>query len=111
MAGDTLTPLLVIHRKTIDEEVWAEGWRDGEDVMLRSNDTSYVAQAIFDEYIEKIFVPYIETVRRKIHMRKQHAVLLCDNCSSHMSENLLILLGKHWIRLVTLPPHTSHMLR
>jgi hypothetical protein len=27
MAGDVLTPLLVIHRRTIDHEVWEEGWR------------------------------------------------------------------------------------
>jgi hypothetical protein len=35
MAGEVLTPLLVIHRRTIDHEVWEKGWRDGEDFVLR----------------------------------------------------------------------------
>jgi hypothetical protein len=26
MAGDTFIPFLVIHRKTIDQAIWGEGW-------------------------------------------------------------------------------------
>jgi hypothetical protein len=56
MAGDTLMPLLVIHRKTIDDAVWEEGWRDGQDFLLRSNDTSYVTRDIFKEYLSSAFL-------------------------------------------------------
>jgi hypothetical protein len=35
MAGDVLTPLLIIHRRTIDDAVWEDGWRNGEDFVLR----------------------------------------------------------------------------
>jgi hypothetical protein len=46
MAGDVPSPLLVIRRRTIDHEVWEEGWHDGEDFALRQNDSSYVTQDI-----------------------------------------------------------------
>jgi hypothetical protein len=29
MANDVLMPLLVIHRKTVNDVVWEDGWRDG----------------------------------------------------------------------------------
>jgi hypothetical protein len=56
MAGNTLMPLLVIHRKTIDAAVWEEGWRDGQDFLVRSNDTSYVTRDIFKEYLTIVFL-------------------------------------------------------
>jgi hypothetical protein len=30
MAGDTLMPLLVIHRMMVDQAVWDEGWPNGQ---------------------------------------------------------------------------------
>jgi hypothetical protein len=47
MAGDVLMPLLVIHRKTGDDAAWEDGWRDGQDFLIRSNNTSYVTHSIF----------------------------------------------------------------
>jgi hypothetical protein len=37
MAGDILMPLLIVHRKTIDDAVWDEGWRDWRNFLIRSN--------------------------------------------------------------------------
>jgi hypothetical protein len=35
MAGDVLMPLRVIHRKTVDDAVWEDGWRDWQDFLTR----------------------------------------------------------------------------
>lgn len=40
MAGDVLMPLLVIHRRTIDDTVWENEWRNGWEFMIHSNDTA-----------------------------------------------------------------------
>jgi hypothetical protein len=55
-AGDALVPLLVIHGR-IDAAVWEEGWQDGQDFMIRSNDTSDVTRPIFAEYVTSVILP------------------------------------------------------
>jgi hypothetical protein len=109
MAGDTLMPLLVIHRKTIDEDVWLEGWRDGQDFLLRSNDTSYVTRDIFKEYLTSVFLKYVATVRESMNLSDSPAVLLCDNCTAHIDDEIKVLLAQNNVRLITFPPHTSHL--
>jgi hypothetical protein len=63
IAGDALMPLLVIHRRTIDDAVWEDGWRDGQDFMIRSNSSSYVTREIIREYLTQVLMPYVETSR------------------------------------------------
>jgi hypothetical protein len=104
-----LTPLLVIHRCTIDDAVWEEGWRDGADLVLRQNDTRYVTQDIFDDDIENVFIERVKSVRRKIRSPTATAVLLCDKCSAHLNERTLRRLVQANIRMITLPPHTSNL--
>jgi hypothetical protein len=109
MAGDALMPLLVIHRKTIDDAVWEEGWRNGQDFLIRSNDTSYVTRDIFKEYLTSAFLPYVASTRASLNLHEFPAVLLCDNCSSHIDGEIMLLLASHNVRLLTFPPHTSNL--
>jgi hypothetical protein len=55
MASDTLMPLLIVYRKTIDDAIWNERWRDGQDFLICSKDTLYVTREIFKEYITNVF--------------------------------------------------------
>jgi hypothetical protein len=54
MGSDLLIPFLVIHRHTIDRAVWEEGWRNSADFVSRQNDSPYVTQDIFDNYIQTV---------------------------------------------------------
>jgi hypothetical protein len=101
--------LLVIHRRTIDAAVWEEGWRDEQDFMIRSNDTSYVTRPIFTEYVTSGILPVFAAIRESLHLQDFTGVLLCDNYSSHIDEGIKQLLADNNIRLVTFPPHTSHL--
>jgi transposase len=89
MAGDVVVPLLVIHRKTIDDAVWEEGWRDGQDFLIRSNDSSYVTRTIFKEYLTQVVVPYYVTTRQSLNFKQFPGVLLCDNCASHVDDKII----------------------
>jgi hypothetical protein len=102
-------PLLVIHRKTIDEDVWLGGWRDGQDFLLRSNDTSYVTGDIFPEYLTVVFLRYVATVSESMNLSDSPAVLLCDDRTAHIGDEIKVLLARDDVRLITFPPHTSHL--
>jgi hypothetical protein len=109
MAGDVLMPFLLIHRRTIDAAVWEEGWWNGQDFMIRSSDTSYVTRPIFTEYVTSVIQPYFAATRESLHLQAFTDVSFCDNYSSHIDEDIKQLLADDNIRLVTFPPHTSHL--
>jgi hypothetical protein len=111
MAGDALMTLLVTHQRTTDAAVWKEGWRDGQDFLFRSNDTSYTTRPKFTEYVTSVILLYLAATREGLHLQDFTGVLLCDNCSSHIDEGIKQLLVDNNIRLVTFPPHTSHLFR
>jgi hypothetical protein len=79
--------------------------------MIRSNDTSYVTRPIFTEYVTSMILPYFAATRESWHLQDFTGVLLCDNCSSHIDEGIKQLLADNNIRLITFPPHTSHLFR
>jgi hypothetical protein len=108
MAGDVLMSLLLIHWKTVDDAVWEDGWRDGQDFLIPSNDTSYVTRPIFKESIRDV-LKYFNTARETMHLENFAGVLLCDNCSLHIDEEVMAMLARENIRLITFPPHTSHL--
>ena len=64
---------------------------------------------IFKEYLNAVFLPYLRTTRDSLHLQDFDAVLLCDNCSYHIDDEIKALLGSNRVRLVTLPPHASHL--
>jgi hypothetical protein len=77
--------------------------------MIRSNDTSYVTRPIFTEYVTSVILPYFAATRESLHLQDFTGVLPCDNCSSHIDAGIKQLLTDINIRLVTFPPHTSHL--
>ena len=109
MAGDSLMPLIVTHRKTLDEEVKRSGMRIGEDFMLEYQESAFVTKEIFSKYISSVFIPYVQKVRENPLYTDKSAALLCDNCSAHFDEKMIKLLSQNNIRLITLPPHSSHL--
>jgi hypothetical protein len=77
--------------------------------MIRSNDMSYATRPIFTKYVASVILPYFAATRESLHLQDFTGVLLCDNCSSHIDEGIKQLLADNNIRLVTFPPHTSHL--
>jgi hypothetical protein len=86
MAGDTLMPPLVLHRKTVDETVWEEGRRNGQDFLLYSKDTSSLIRDIFKDYLRKGFLKHGTTVGGSINLRDSPVIFLCDDCTAHIEE-------------------------
>ena len=109
MAGDTLVPMIISHRKTIDKELVESGLREGEDYILKYQKSSFIDKEIFSEYVQKILFTYIDEIRKNEIFKNEPAVILCDNCSAHVDDILLKKMKEKNIRFVTFPPHSSHL--
>lgn len=77
--------------------------------MIRKTTSAYVTNEILVEWIEKALISYIAAVREKLDMPNESAVVLADNCNVHTLNNVKDLLAEYKIKLVILPPHTSHI--
>jgi hypothetical protein len=44
-----------------------------------------------------------------MHLENFAGVLLCDNCSSHIDKEVMAMLARENIWIITLPPHTSYL--
>ena len=97
------------HRKTIYEEVKQAGIREGEDYLIRYQENSFVTIEIFSDYINEVFLPYVEQLRQNQLYAGKTTVLLCGNCSPHIDAALLQQLAMKKVRIVTFPLHSSHL--
>ena len=109
MAGDTLTPMFITHRKTIYKEIQGTGIREGEDLILEYQPKSYVNKSLFSRYIDDVMLKYINELRKNPLYLNEPAVIICDNCSAHLDDELLQKLAQNNVRLITIPPHSSHV--
>jgi hypothetical protein len=67
-------------------------------------------EAIFFDYIETIFIPYICSLRASKHsFKKENAVLLMDSCPAHTSNRILQILGENSIMVITFPAHRTNL--
>jgi hypothetical protein len=84
-------------------------WRDGQDFLLRSKDTSYVMRDIFKEYLTMVFLNYVVTVLESMNFSDSPAVLLSDNYTAHVDNEIKVLLARNNVRLIAFPLHTPHL--
>ena len=61
-------------------------------------------------YMRKVILPYIESVRRELQ-KESPALILFDGHKGHFSELLSAACAENQIRLVVLPPHSSHLVQ
>jgi hypothetical protein len=54
-------------------------------------------------------LPYIDELRSNEEFADKEAILLMDNCSIHVQAETLQTLADHRVKVITFPPHTTHM--
>jgi hypothetical protein len=64
-----------------------------------------------DFYVCKILAPYCENFRNVMHDPTLPVFLIMDNCPSHNQLAPLTLYAQENIRVIWLPPHSSHFLQ
>jgi hypothetical protein len=82
--------------------------RDGRDLRIKIAESPYVTKELFLEYLRDVLIPSIESNRALPGCQRKPAIIFCDNCSCHCSDNSLQELANHQIILMTYPPRTQH---
>jgi hypothetical protein len=71
----------------------------------------YVTGKLFFQYIKGIFVPYLNEPRESEEFEACEAILLMDNCSHHISNDIIAVFTRVRVRVITFATHTTHIFR
>ena len=80
-------------------------------IPFAASENGWITKDIFEDWIKKIFLPFLSTKRIFYKKPDQPAVLFLDGHSTRASEPIHALLKTHNVFLVTIPAHTSHVLQ
>lgn len=109
LAGDLIPSVIIIPSQSVPIILDQSGLRDGIEFHLCSSENGFITFDIFYSYLEDIFIPTINKIRIEKNYHEKPALLLMDNCSCHINFQINRLLASHNIRVITYPPHTSHL--
>jgi hypothetical protein len=107
-AGDAHCPLLVSREPSITQG-FNHRHRGGIDLKIQIAKSAYVAKEIFESYDDTVLIPAVESNRTLKGCNNKLAILFCDNCSAHCTEDIWKKLACHGVIVLTYPPHTSHI--
>jgi hypothetical protein len=108
--GSFVKPSLIISRKTFEDELVLFGFVPGENVDFYNQGKAYMDHDIFYTWLRDTLIPDIVKKRKALHY-KGPACLILDNCSSHKGDDVDALCEKYNLKLLWIPPHSSHFLQ
>ncbi|CAF4896005.1 unnamed protein product [Pieris macdunnoughi] len=99
-ASGRCLPLYIVYKATNLYSEWVNG--GPPDTRYNCSKSGWFDSAIFENYFETIILTWAkETVGTK--------VAICDNLSSHLSIKVVELCEQHDIKLVFIPPRSTHL--
>jgi hypothetical protein len=85
------------------------GVRLGVDFVLKYRSKPYVSTGLFLDYINSIFIPYLNKLQQSEEFARYDTVLLMDNCSPHMGDAAIAVLTREHIRVIVFAPHPTYI--
>ena len=107
--GGAVKPLIVVQRETLDVEFREAGYTSDK-LLLSKSDTGYITSSIFQEWVEKCYLPDLWQ-KRLSYGYWGPAILGLDGCSCHASQLVIQILGRANVILKFLPAHSSDQLQ
>jgi hypothetical protein len=92
---------------TVQEHLKKQGVRFGSDLALKFNQNPYFNADLFLAYIRTILLPYIDTFPGRAVLAQQITVLLMDDCSADVNDDVIRILTEARVRVITFAPHTT----
>jgi hypothetical protein len=110
IGGESLTPYVVTSQDSdaIRKRLMSHGVHLGVDFVLRHRSKPYVCSKLFLEYINTIFIPYLDELQDLEELEACQAMLLMDICSPHVSDDIVAFLTSVRVQIITFAPHTTH---
>jgi hypothetical protein len=112
-ARESLMPYIIISQNSpaVQEQLRQQGVRFGRDVIVTSNHRPYLNAEIFLMYVRTVFLPDLVWLRGlgAFVAEESVLVLLMDDCSAHITDDMIRLLTEAWVRVITFAPDTTHI--
>jgi hypothetical protein len=110
-AGESLTPDVITLQDcaSVREQLRKHGVRFGADFALKSNSTPYINAKIVLDYMQTVVFPNLAHVRTLDEFAEEIGVLLMDNCPSHVPDDVIHLLTKARVCVITFARHTTQI--
>jgi hypothetical protein len=111
--GKSLIPGIVISQNSssIQEHMKQHGGCFGKDLILKSNQKSYLSAGIFLEDIRTVFFPYLVSLRDLAVFTEEIAVVLMENCSAHVTGDVIRLRTEARVRVITFALYMTQVLQ
>jgi hypothetical protein len=103
--GSALKPLVIVHRKTYEQEVFLYGY-NSRNALFAYQENSFMTTVLFEQWADEIFFASVAE-RRKETNYTGPALLILDGLSSHHSAAFREACSERNIILRFLIPHTS----
>jgi len=106
-AGAYLKPLCILPLKTLphlEEEVL-------QFFSITGQENGFISNELWHKWIEEVFIPYVEEIRRIKGCPNQTALLIADSHVTRGHQPTIDLLEQHNIHLKILPAHSSTILQ
>jgi hypothetical protein len=102
--GASVLPYIVTSQNSpvVQELLKKQGVCFGRDMILKFSQKPYIKAGIFLDYVRTIFLPDIDMLRGLAVFAQEPAVLFMDDCSAHVSDDV--------IRILTEEPCASSLL-
>jgi hypothetical protein len=100
---------VVVTLRRVPDDIYQGAYRLDKDLLIERNAKRYVDCAIFERFIRHHLIPHITRLRTIPCDSKADALLLMDNCSSHVTPEIFKPLGENHIEIFVCPPHTTNI--
>ena len=108
-AGQSLKPMIVTKRKTIEELLFLKQY-DNSKLYLAYSNKGYITSELFNEWAQNVFEPFIRSIRDE-KCYSGPGLLILDGCSSHNTSYFKEICQRNNIIVKYLPPHSSNQLQ
>jgi hypothetical protein len=108
-SGEHVIPYAITSQESDDlrKALRNKGIKFGQRLILKKNQKAYINSKSFAEYIKSTFIPHITRIHAARGIEQEDAVLLTNNCPSHLTSDVMDLLDTAKVRTVGFAPYTT----
>jgi hypothetical protein len=100
---------LVTSSDPVVRQVFDQGVCQGIDLRIEIGPSLYATREILDRNCDTMLIFALISNREIEGCQNKPAILSCDHCAAHCSDDLLIKLARYGILVLTYPSHTLHL--
>lgn len=103
--GKSLPPLVIFKGQSVQQQWFPQDLAPYASWKFTATENGWITDSTAVEWLEKVFIPGSQPAT------PEPRLLIVDGHGSHVTTDFMWLCFRHNIRLLFLPPHTSHVLQ